>query len=76
MANKKEFIYRVSEEKKTVYIDESVTPSKADELAFTAYINRGFKIHKKSAAKIAQGKKMAAANKEKLGKKKAAAPKQ
>ena len=80
MASKKEFIYKVVEpkdgKKGVVYIDESVIPSKADEIAYTSYLNRGFKTHKKSAAKVEQGKKMAAANK--LGKKKekAAAAKQ
>ena len=76
MASKKEFIYRVNEEKKMVYVDETVIPSKADEIAYAAYINRGFKTHKKSQKKVEQGKKMAAANK--LGKKKekAAAAKQ
>ena len=82
---KREFIYRVVEPTKdkngkdkqgVVYIDESVTPSRADELAYISYLDRGFKTHKKSLAKVEQGKKMAAANKEKLGKKKAAAPKQ
>ena len=74
MASKKEFIYKVDTVKKVVYIDESVAISDADKIQFSTYISEGYRVHKKSAAKVAQGKKMAEKNK--LGKKKAAATKQ
>lgn len=64
----KQFIYKVDDVKKVVYIDESAPISKADEIAYTTYLTNGFKTHKKSQKKVAQGKKMAAKNK--LGQKK------
>ena len=67
MAAKKEFIYRVDEAKKVVYIDETATPTATDQLRYTAYISAGYKTHKKSQKKVEQGKKMAEKNK--LGKK-------
>ena len=68
MAAKKEFIYRVDEAKKVVYIDETATPTPTDQLRYTSYISAGYKTHKKSQKKEEQGKKMAEKNK--LGKKK------
>ena len=64
---KKEFIYRVDEAKKVVYIDETAVPTAADQVRYTAYVAAGYKTHKKSQKKVEQGKKMAAKNK--LGKK-------
>ena len=65
---KKEFIYRVDEAKKVVYIDETATPTATDQLRYTSYISAGYKTHKKSQKKVEQGKKMAEKNK--FGKKK------
>lgn len=63
MAAKKEYIYRVDEAKKVVYIDETAAPTKSDEIRYTAYVSAGYKTHKKSQKKVEQGKKMAAKNK-------------
>lgn len=64
------FIYRVDEDKKVVYLDETAVPTAADQARLTAYMAAGYKTHIKSQKKVAQGKKMAEKNK--LGKKKAA----
>ena len=49
---KKEFIYRVDEAKKVVYIDETATPTPTDQLRYTSYISAGYKTHKKSQKKV------------------------
>lgn len=71
MAKKKEFIYRVDEAKKKVYIDETVAPTKVDEMRYSSYISAGFKTHVKSQKKVEIGKEIAKKNK--LGKKNAKA---
>ena len=68
MAKGKEFIYRVDEAKKKVYIDETVAPTNVDTMRYTAYIAAGFTTHTKSQKKVALGKELAKKNK--LGQKK------
>lgn len=69
MAKKKEFIYRVDEAKKKVYIDETVAPTVVDTMRYNAYVAAGFTTHIKSQKKVAIGKELAKKNK--LGKKNA-----
>ena len=73
LANKAD-IEKAYENYRELSDDQKAAISDADKIQFSTYISEGYRVHKKSAAKVAQGKKMAEKNK--LGKKKAAATKQ